>query len=105
MAYVKYPKYYHEMRWEMREMAEQFTKNVLYRYPKARSFTASDVVHDMCGDSTGFPEWIATELRKMAERKTIIDHPTGPKRIVVRDKGPYGRTGRPQNLYRFAEAA
>ena len=95
--------------WEVenifKDMSDVFIRNVLYRYPKVRSFTASDVVHDMCGDSTGLPRVVTNQLRRMAERKTVIDHPTGPKRIVVRDKGQYGRTYRPQNLYKFVEAA
>ena len=41
----------------------------------------------------------------MADQKIVVDHPTGPKKVVVRDKGRYGRTGRPQNLYKFVEAS
>ena len=88
----------------LEDMSDIFIRNVLYRYPKARSFTSSDVVHDMCGDSTGLPRIVTNRLRRIAEQKKVIDHPTGPKRIVVRDKGQYGRTYRPQNLYKFVEA-
>ena len=110
MTQLNYKKLeYYVSKWEvddmLKDMSDMFIRNVLYRYPKVRSFTASDVVHDMCGDSTGLPRVVTNQLRRMAERKTVIDHPTGPKRIVVRDKGQYGRTYRPQNLYKFVEAA
>ena len=95
--------------WEVehmfRDIADVFIRNVLYRYPKVRSFTASDVVQDMCGDSTGLPRVVTNRLRRMADQKIVVDHPTGPKKVVVRDKGRYGRTGRPQNLYKFVEAS
>lgn len=89
---------------KLEDMADIFVQNVLYRYPKHRSFTFSDVVHDMHGDSTGFPNIVASRMRRMAARKTILDHPTGPKILVVKDKGQHGRTGRPTNMYKFKEA-
>ena len=89
---------------EMKKDTTTFVKNVLYRYPKARNFTSSDVIHDMHGDHTSFVDYVPDTIRSMAEKGTVIDHPTGPKVLIVKDKGRYGRTPRPQNLYKFQDA-
>lgn len=104
MTYNYFNDYLPGKRATMRKNAETFTNNVLYRYPKARNFTASDIIHDMCGDSTEFPPYVSSYLRKIANNETIIEHPTGPKKIVVKNTGQYGRTSRPQHLYKFKEA-
>ena len=88
------------------QVAEIFVKNVLYRYPYSTSFTFSDVVHDMHGDHTGFPPYVSDVCRQFAAKETVLDHGSGNKIIMyIKDKGSYGRTNRPTNLYSFRKAA
>jgi hypothetical protein len=88
----------------MYSIAETFVKNVVYRYPSSSNFTFSNVVHDMHGDHTGFPEIISSVCRKFASKETVLEHGSGKKMIMyVKDKGSYGRTNRPTNLYAFKE--
>jgi hypothetical protein len=84
---------------------EKFVRNVLFTYSKSTNFTSSDVIHTMKADHTGLPPAIAAKCREFAANKTVLDHGSGKSQIIyVKDKGNYGRTNRPQNLYKFKDA-
>ena len=86
-------------------LIEKLVENTLYRYSKYTNFTASDIIHSIRGDYTGLPKSIAAYCRKLSNKKIPLDHGSGKKQIIyVKHKGQYGRTGRPQNLYKFKDA-
>lgn len=90
-----------------RHQAEAICFNHLHRITKYKNFTGSDMIDLIGGHGTDplFQSLIQARMRKLAEKGIVFDHSSGTRQtIYVEDKGPYGRTNHPTNLYKMKAA-
>lgn len=95
------------LRVEYRKTIEKMVFNHLHRITKYKNFTGSDMI-DLIGGHAIDPlmqDLIQDRMRKMAKKGIVFDHSSGTRqKIYVKDKGQYGRTNRPTNLYKMKAA-
>lgn len=89
---------------EKHVIAEKIVRNVLYRRSQYSPFTFSSIVDESYLDHTGLPEYVSNFLLIAYKSGSVIEHFNGPMKIVRKDKGHYGRNGRPTNLYQLSPA-
>lgn len=90
-----------------RHQAEVICFNQLHRVSSHTNITGSDIIHALGGHATDrvFRNIVQARMRKLAEKGIVFDHSSGTRQtIYVEDKGPYGRTNHPTNLYKMKAA-
>jgi len=90
-----------------RHQAEVICFNQLHRFSSHSNITGSDMIGLIGGHATDplFQSLIQDRMRTMAKKGIAFDHSSGTRqKIYVEDKGQYGRTNRPTNLYKMKAA-